>query len=43
MTSLSSYEYEFSAPCTTLPHTLIKDQLIDLIEIILQLESLPSW
>ena len=28
----SLYTYEFSTPYTTLPHDLIKDKLIDLIE-----------
>ena len=39
MTSLSIYD--FPTPYTTLPHNLIKDKLIDLIERTFQIEGCP--
>ena len=40
MTSLSTYD--FSSICTTLLHNLIKDKLIDLIEIAFNREARPT-
>ena len=41
MTSLCTYIYDFSTLKTSLPHNLIKDQLINLIEITFQNEGSP--
>ena len=36
------FTYDFSTLYTTLPHNLIKDKLIDLIERTLQIEGSPN-